>query len=220
MQVRRAAAPEGAPLELPIISRSARRGATAANSMRQPRRPSVSTLAGHAPFACAAVAATLALAGCSSLEQGRWTSVFLPYKVEVVQGNVVTSEQIARVTPGMTRAQVRDVLGSPLMTDLFHADRWDYVFTLDRQGTPQQRLDVKIFFNGDSVARVEAPGLPTDAEFIESIAPNRGRNSVPVLALSPEQIKALPAPAPPPAAEAASAATAPQRNYPPLEPRG
>jgi outer membrane protein assembly factor BamE len=51
-----------------------------------------------------------------------------------VQGNVVTSEQVARVKPGMTRAQVRDILGTPLLTDPFHADRWDYLFTIRRQG--------------------------------------------------------------------------------------
>lgn len=167
----------------------------------------------------AAALATLALAACSSLEQGAWTRVFMPYRIEVVQGNVVTSEQLARVSKGMSRVQVREVLGSPLLTDMFHADRWDYIFMLNRPGAPLKRLDVKIFFQGDTVARVEAPDLPTNAEFIDSIAPNRGGGSVPVLALSPEQIKALPVPPAPPVA-AASAATAPQRNYPPLEPRG
>lgn len=143
----------------------------------------------------------------------------MPYRMEVVQGNVVTSEQIARVVPGMTRAQVRDVLGTPLLTDLFHASRWDYVFMLNRPGTPLQRLDVKIFFDGDMVARVDAPGLPTSAEFIESIAPKLSGRGAPVLALTPEQVKALPLPPAPPVA-AASAPGGPQRNYPPLEPRG
>jgi outer membrane protein assembly factor BamE len=192
--------------------------------MRQLRRSSFARIPGRmlqarAVRAAAALAATLALAACSSLEQGRWTSVFLPYRIEVVQGNVVTSEQLARVGKGMSRQQVRDVLGSPLLTDMFHANRWDYIFMLTRQGTPSKRLDVQIFFQDDAVARVEAPDLPTNAEFIESIAPNLGSRGVPVLALSPEQIKALPVPPPPPVA-AASAVAAPQRNYPPLEPRG
>ena len=100
-----------------------------------------------------------------------------------MQGNVVTSEQIVRVGQGMTRAQVREMLGSPLLTDMFHADRWDYVFMLSRPGAPMKRLDVKIFFEGDTVARVEAPGLPTEREFIDSIAPNPGSRGVPVLAL-------------------------------------
>ncbi len=192
--------------------------------MRQPCRSSTARVRGRTPpargaSAAAAALATFALAACSSLEQGRWTNFFLPYRIEVVQGNVVTSDQIVRVVQGMTRAQVREVLGSPLLTDMFHADRWDYVFMLSRPGTPMKRLDVKVFFEGDTVARVEAPGLPTNTEFIESIAPNPGNRGVPVLALSPEQIKALPVPPAPPVA-AASAVAAPQRTYPPLEPRG
>ena len=58
-----------------------------------------------------------------------------PYRIDVAQGNVVTKEQLARVSPGMSRLQVRDILGSPLLTDPFHADRWDYVFTIKRPGT-------------------------------------------------------------------------------------
>jgi outer membrane protein assembly factor BamE len=142
--------------------------------------------------------------------------MFLPYRIEIVQGNVVTSEQVERVAQGMTRLQVREVLGTPLLTDMFHADRWDYMFILHRGGAPLTRLDVTIFFEADKVARVEAPALPTNAEFIDSIAPNRSQRSVPVLALTPEQIKALPLPAPP--AVAASAPEGPQRIYPPLEP--
>jgi outer membrane protein assembly factor BamE len=158
------------------------------------------------------------LAGCSSLESSRWTNVFLPYRIEVVQGNVVTSDQMTRVTPGMTRAQVRDVLGSPLLTDIFHADRWDYVFLLNRPGTPLQQRAIVVIFEGDRLARVEAPALPTDSEFIDSIDPYRVRREVPTLALSEEQIRALPVPPRP--APAASASGGPVRNYPPLEPRG
>jgi outer membrane protein assembly factor BamE len=79
--------------------------------------------------------AVAGLAGCGSLQSSdNFLGVVTPYRVEVVQGNVITSEQSAMVKPGLTRAQVRDVLGSPLLTDIFHADRWDYVFTIRRQG--------------------------------------------------------------------------------------
>ena len=142
----------------------------------------------------------------------------MPYRSEVVQGNVVTSEQVDRIKPGMDRAQVRDILGSPLVSDLFHANRWDYVFLLNRQGTEPQKRAVVVIFEGDKLVRVDAPPLPTDAEFIDSINPLRSRREVPVLALTQEQIKALPVP-PRPAA-AASAAEGPVRTYPPLEPRG
>lgn len=168
----------------------------------------------------AAALALLSLGGCSSLESNRWTNVFMPYRIEVVQGNVVTSEQVVRVAEGMSRLQVREVLGTPLLTDVFHADRWDYIFLLNRPGQPNIRVEVTVFFEGDKVKRIEAPPLPTDAEFIDSIDPFRTRREVPVLALTPEQIKALPLPPPAAAAAAASAVpTGPQRNYPPLEPR-
>ncbi len=170
------------------------------------------------PRALAVTLALGALSACSSLESNRWTNIFMPYRSEVVQGNVVTSEQIDRIKPGMDRAQVRDVLGSPLVSDLFHANRWDYVFLLNRQGTEPQKRAVVVIFDGDKLVRVDAPPLPTDAEFIDSINPFRSRRDVPVLALTPEQIKALPVP-PRPAA-AASAVEGPARTYPPLEPRG
>ena len=79
-----------------------------------------------------------------------------------MQGNVVTKEQVARVKPGMTREQVRDVLGSPLLTSAFHADRWDYVFTMRRQGTEPQRRSVVACFKGDELERLEAPELPSE----------------------------------------------------------
>ena len=166
-----------------------------------------------------AAAVTIGLTtGCTALATNRWTNVFLPYRIEVVQGNVVTSEQVARVVSGLSRVQVRDVLGSPLVTDLFHADRWDYVFLLNRPGTPRQTRAVVVIFENDKLARIDAPPLPTDAEFIDSIDPFRTRREVPVLALTEEQIRALPAPQRP--APAASAAEGTVRTYPPLEPRG
>ena len=80
-----------------------------------------------------------AAAGCQSLQSSdSLLGVITPYRLEIVQGNVITKEQAALVKPGMSQAQVRDVLGSPLLTDLFHVDRWDYVFTIRRQGAEPQ----------------------------------------------------------------------------------
>src|SRR4051794_7196309 len=93
------------------------------------------------PRAAAALAGLVLLAGCASLQSSdNFLGVITPYRVEIVQGNVVTKEQLAQVKPGINRSQVRDLLGSPLLTDIFHADRWDYVFTIKRPGTkPQER---------------------------------------------------------------------------------
>ncbi len=141
-----------------------------------------------------------------------------PYRIEIVQGNVVTSEQAARVRPGLTRAQVRDILGTPLLSDPFHVDRWDYIFTLRRDGLPNQRRSVVVWFEGDALKSIEAPDLPSERDFVNGISSNRKKLTVPVLELTEAQRNALPPPAAPrdvPAAEAAAAAS-PPRNYPPL----
>lgn len=139
-----------------------------------------------------------------------------PYRMDIVQGNVVTREQAARVQPGMSRAQVRDILGSPMLTDPFHADRWDYIFTIQRQGTAPQRREVVAHFEGDKLARLEASDLPTEQQFVAAISrPLKGR-AAPAIALTEAQIQALPKPAP--AAAEASVPMGPVRSYPPLEP--
>lgn len=160
-----------------------------------------------------------ALAGCGSLQGSdkSFLGVITPYRVEIVQGNVVTREQIQAVKPGMTRAEVRDVLGSPLLADPFHADRWDYIFTIRRQGTEPQRRSVVLRFDGDKLKSVDAPELPSEQEFVAAISTVKRSGRTPTLELSEEQRKALPVPAraAPPAAEASG----PARSYPPLEPR-
>jgi outer membrane protein assembly factor BamE len=167
------------------------------------------------------VTGTLGLAGCSSIDdQGplRWLA---PYRMEVVQGNVVTSEMLAQVRQGQTREQVRMLLGSPLLTDLFHADRWDYVFTIRRQGAPSQQRHLTVFFNADRVQRFQAADLPDEKTFVASIEVDKPRGRRTPLELDEAALRALPLPAPR-ATATAPAASAPagaqvQRNYPPLE---
>ena len=172
------------------------------------------------------LALLLALGGCSmlpalpslpSLTSGdSFAGLITPYRMDIVQGNVVTKEQVALVKPGMPRAQVRDLLGSPMLTDLFHADRWDYVFTIRRPGTEPQRRAVVAYFKGDVLDRLEAPELPSEREFVASISRPVTGNKVPTLELTPEQKKALPRPPPSPAAAVVPMGAV--RSYPPLEP--
>ena len=159
-----------------------------------------------------------ALAGCQSLQASdSFLGVITPYRIEVVQGNVITSEQVALAKPGLTRAQVRDVLGSPLLTDPFHADRWDYVFTIRRQGAEPQLRRVVVRFKADVLESVEGgTGLPSEHEFVTSIDTFKTARNAPPLVLTDEQIKALPAPVRPPPPEPAP--PVPARTYPPLEP--
>ena len=169
------------------------------------------------------LAVATALAGCSALPSlpsmtagGNLLGVITPYRMDIVQGNVVTREQAAQIKPGMTRTQVRDILGSPMLTDVFHADRWDYVFTIVRPGTEPQRRSIVATFKGDQLETLDAPELPTEQEFVASISRVRPRISPPLLALSPEQKNALPLP-PKPVAEPVVPMGA-LRSYPPLEP--
>lgn len=168
----------------------------------------------------AVLLAVVTFAGCaaSADPERRFAGLITPYRMEVVQGNVVTQEMAAQLRPGLTRDQVRGLLGSPLLADIFHADRWDYVFTIRRQGTAPQRRHVTVLFDGDKVSSFEAPQLPSEREFVDSIDVSRVNDGKAVpLALSDDQLRALPLPKPAAAAPAA-AASAPARAYPPLEP--
>jgi outer membrane protein assembly factor BamE len=164
------------------------------------------------------VASSAPLAGCQSLQSSdNLLGIITPYRLEVVQGNVVTKEQAALIKPGMTRNQVRDILGSPMLTDIFHSDRWDYPFTIRRQGTEPQKRLVVLTFEGDALKTIDAPDLPTEREFVTSIDSKKALGKVPVLALTDEQIKALPAPKTVNAATTEVAVNPPARDYPPLE---
>jgi len=122
----------------------------------------------------------------------------------------------------MTRAQVRDVLGTPLVTSLFHADRWDYAFTIRRQGVPAQQFHLTVFFQGDVLSRVEGDELPSESEFVARIDnSSKPTGKQPVLQATPAQLDKLAAKPAAPAAEAAKPPAAPSplpAPYPPLEP--
>lgn len=177
---------------------------------------------GHPSFrlpspALAAALISFALGGCSAVSSdGSLLGFVTPYRIDIVQGNVVTKEQLALVRPGMTRVQVRDMLGSPLLTDPFHADRWDYVFTIQRPGTPPQRRSVVARFEGDRLLGIEAPDLPSEREFVALISRTSASGKVVTLELTPEQRAALPVP-PKPAAAAPEPEIGAVRTYPPLE---
>ena len=168
----------------------------------------------------AALLAALLTAGCSSWSTGDSVlGLVSPHRIDIQQGNVVTQEQMARVKPGMNRLQVRDTLGTPLLTDAFHPDRWDYIFTLRQSGKPLQRRNIVLLFEGDVLNSIDAPELPTEIEFINSISRGGRVVAAAELELTPEQLKALPIPARAAAPPAAAAPPpSPPRNYPPLEP--
>lgn len=161
------------------------------------------------------------LSACSSLPSAPTLPsierLVTPYRIDIIQGNFVSREQAAAVKPGMPRAQVRDILGTPLLASAFHADRWDYVFTLARPGQPLQQRKLTAFFKDDLLERVEADELPSEAEFVASMATRQVRGKVPVLQASEASLAEFAR------RNAQTSAVAPSpvppiSNYPPLEP--
>lgn len=106
----------------------------------------------------ALVLSALLLAGCSSLNPLNW---FSAHRMDIQQGNYVTEDVVARVKPGMNRSQVRFLLGTPLLTDIFHANRWDYLYRIERPGKPLEEKSLVVYFNAnDQVERIEGQAFP------------------------------------------------------------
>lgn len=116
----------------------------------------------------------LVLGACSSAvdnTQRAWmNSIFQPYVPDVVQGNFISSEQYASLKIGMTREQVRQIMGTPLLASFFHANRWDYVFEFKREGeTIGKERRVTLFFQGDQLVKFSGDALPTEVELVAEI---------------------------------------------------
>jgi len=165
------------------------------------------------------VGASLSLGACTSVTD-RTRSMLdsvTPYKVEVVQGNFVSKEQVEALKPGMSRQQVREILGTSLLTDVFHSNRWDYVFTIRRQGVEPQQRRLTLYFNGELLERFQGDQMPSEEEFVAGLDARKHSGKVPVLEASEDQLrKSVPAKATQPAAEPAPLPPLPP-SYPPLE---
>ena len=73
------------------------------------------------------------------------------HKIDVQQGNYVTQDAVAKIKDGMTKSEVRQVLGTPLLSDVFHANRWDYYFSQVKDGKAADRKRFSVFFENDKV---------------------------------------------------------------------
>lgn len=92
------------------------------------------------------------LAGCSLVES---VQKYGPYRVDVQQGNALDLESVARLKPGLSRSQVRFLLGTPLVVDPFRNDRWDYVYVFYAAGELIEQKRITLFFDGDTLTRIE-----------------------------------------------------------------
>lgn len=108
--------------------------------------------------------------GVQTVHQPRFLGIFSPYRVDVQQGNFVSREMLAQLKPGMTPEQVQFALGTPLLRDIFHADRWDYLFRLQKRNGDITTSRVTIFFDNKRMVRYEGGDLPTEQDYLTQIA--------------------------------------------------
>ena len=116
----------------------------------------------------------LGLGACTSAvdnTQRAWmNTIFQQYVPDVVQGNFISSEQYSKLKVGMSREQVRQIMGTPLLASYFHANRWDYVFEFKREGqTIGKERRITLLFEGDKLVKFDGDALPTEVELVAEI---------------------------------------------------
>lgn len=105
---------------------------------------------------CVILAAAVGLSACSSER----VSHFPSYKLKVVQGNELNPQALAHLQPGLSREQVQMLLGTPLLQDPFHRDRWDYVFVITRNGVVKENTSLTLYFDQNGLlTRTEGDAL-------------------------------------------------------------
>jgi outer membrane protein assembly factor BamE len=101
-------------------------------------------------FAAAIAAVTLSACGVPRIPG------ITPYKMEIQQGNFVSQEMVSQLKPGMTKEQVKLILGTPLLTDIFHSERrWDYVYWKEDQAGHREQRKLVVFFENGKLARLD-----------------------------------------------------------------
>ena len=108
----------------------------------------------------------------------KFLGIFTPYRVTIQQGNFVSKEMADQVKLGMTREQVRFLLGTALITDMFHADRWDYMFRLLKPDGELTTSRVTVFFEKSLVAKIERGELPDEKAYLKRITDAAIQNAI------------------------------------------
>jgi outer membrane protein assembly factor BamE len=188
------------------------------------------------PAGVLALLAALSLPGCKSVEVPKIPGV-TPYRMVIQQGNFISQEMVAQLKPGMTREQVRFVLGTPLVSDIFHADRWDYVFFRELADGRKEQRNLSVVFEKDKLARVlgdlmPAQGAAPQATGFEPLTKPEAKPVAKPAAEAPKPVAEAPKPvaeapkpvpvAPQPAAEPAKPVPAPvakEADKPAQEPK-
>lgn len=123
----------------------------------------------HKLLTFVALASSVLLGGCSSMGgigdaiPNALDRMPLIYRPTIQQGNIITQEDINQLEPGMAKRQVRFVLGTPMLNDIFHPDRWDYVYTVGEGSRADEMKQVALYFEDDRLVRIEGDYRPMPA---------------------------------------------------------
>jgi outer membrane protein assembly factor BamE len=113
------------------------------------------------------------LAGCGSLSNP--IDRIKPHKIDIPQGNVLTQAMLDKLKPGMTPSQVRFILGTPLIVDPFHHNRWDYVYRLEKEGKVVENRRITVIFEDERLKLLQGDVLPKPDVLPTSAQPEGGK---------------------------------------------
>ena len=105
------------------------------------------------------IVVSVLLVSCNEMTMPKLPS-FTAHKMEINQGNMVTPEMRHKLKLGMTRLQVQAILGTPLVNDVFHASRWDYVYRFEKKGKLLEKQRMTLYFEGDYLTRIDDGNMP------------------------------------------------------------
>lgn len=119
------------------------------------------------------------LAGCANVPEV--TSLLTPYRIDIRQGNFVTQEMVTQLKLGQSRDQVRFILGTSLLTDPFHNDRWDYVYRFQPGHGEAQQRRLSVYFTDGKLSRIDGdvvsnPPAPVPTARVIEIGPTAGKD--------------------------------------------
>jgi len=176
------------------------------------------------PLWALALCAAALLNACKSAEVIPRLPGLEPYRITIQQGNYISQEMVAQLKLGMTRDQVRFVLGTPLLMDVFHADRWDYVYYRQVPGDKREQRNLSVVFEKDKLARVIGDLVPPEGAapqptgFVPQSKPAAPAKPAPELAKpAPDAAKPLAEEHKPPGLAEPNAPSAPAAQAEPVE---
>jgi outer membrane protein assembly factor BamE len=111
----------------------------------------------HVRLSLALAMTALIVSGCNYVPR---IPGITPYKMEIQQGNFVSQEMVSQLKPGMTKEQVRFLLGTPLVADIFHPDRWDYVYWREAPDGRREQRKLTVLFEKGELARLDGDVVP------------------------------------------------------------